>query len=85
MIVIVAVAIHSSDEEKVKIQEIAKNKAKENVKLDDANDMTGSTSSSQNLVPPNPVERQPPSSSKLHFFKEGAVCSDSEICSIVGR
>lgn len=34
---------------------------------------------------PNPVVPQPPSPSKLHQFKSGAVCTDDEMCSNIGR
>lgn len=34
---------------------------------------------------PNPEEELPPSDSKLHIFRKAAVCSDSVICSDIGR
>lgn len=34
---------------------------------------------------PNPEYALPPSRSVLHLFKDGAVCSDAEICSKVGK
>lgn len=37
------------------------------------------------LTPPNPEVPQPPSSSVLHVFPNAAVCSDSDICSRIGR
>lgn len=39
----------------------------------------------ENLIPPNPEVKQPPSGSHLRIFRDGAVCSDSEICSQIGR
>lgn len=36
-------------------------------------------------IVPDPDNPLPPSASKLHVFKNGAVCSDSEICSKIGR
>lgn len=38
-----------------------------------------------NKTIPNPEYPLPPSSSILHQFKSGAVCSDSEQCSRIGR
>lgn len=37
------------------------------------------------LIPPNPEVLQPPSPSVLHVFSNAAVCSDSDICSRIGR
>ncbi|KAM8721603.1 hypothetical protein ACLKA7_007479 [Drosophila subpalustris] len=36
-------------------------------------------------TPPNPEVPLPPSSSKLHRFKEAAICSDSSECSLIAR
>lgn len=33
------------------------------------------------LVPPNPDVDLPPSSSRLHIFRQAAVSSDSDVCS----
>ncbi|XP_062536400.1 scoloptoxin SSD14-like isoform X2 [Armigeres subalbatus] len=44
--------------------------------------------SSRNLIPPNPQRTDTkviPSYTPLHIFKQAAVCSDSEICSGIGR
>ncbi|GAB0087234.1 hypothetical protein DMENIID0001_015270 [Sergentomyia squamirostris] len=37
------------------------------------------------LRPPNPQVPQPPSPSTMHVFQNAAVCSDSDVCSRVGR
>lgn len=37
------------------------------------------------LIPPNPELAQPQSPSVLHVFSNAAVCSDSDICSRIGR
>lgn len=37
------------------------------------------------LIPPNPEVPQGPSGSVLHIFKNGAVCSDSDVCSQIGK
>lgn len=37
------------------------------------------------LIPPNPEVPQPPSPSVLHVFSNAAVCSDSDVCSRIGR
>ncbi|XP_034480333.1 glutathione hydrolase 1 proenzyme [Drosophila innubila] len=36
-------------------------------------------------TPPNPEVPLPPSSSKLHRFKEAAICSDNNECSLIAR
>ncbi|XP_038110187.1 uncharacterized protein LOC119767030 isoform X1 [Culex quinquefasciatus] len=44
--------------------------------------------SAEFLVPPNPqrTDTKPvPSYTQLHIFKQAAVCSDSQVCSQVGR
>ena len=37
------------------------------------------------LIPPNPEVPQPKSASRLHVFPNAAVCTDSDICSRIGR
>nr|XP_014094090.1 glutathione hydrolase 1 proenzyme isoform X1 [Bactrocera oleae] len=44
-----------------------------------------SLQNSQLLRPPNPETPQPPSFSPLHVYENGAVCSDSDVCSRIGR
>ncbi|XP_036318223.1 glutathione hydrolase 1 proenzyme-like [Rhagoletis pomonella] len=39
----------------------------------------------QALRPPNPETPQPPSFSPLYEYENGAVCSDSDVCSRIGR
>lgn len=43
------------------------------------------TDSERKVIIPNPEDPLPPSHSFLHQFKNGAVCSDSEQCSQIGR
>lgn len=49
------------------------------------NDVDSQNYNNAKLVPPNPDTELPPSSSKLHIFKNAAVNSDSEVCSKIGK
>ncbi|XP_011189232.2 glutathione hydrolase 1 proenzyme [Zeugodacus cucurbitae] len=44
-----------------------------------------SLQNNQLLRPPNPETPQPPSFSPLHVYENAAVCSDSDVCSRIGR
>lgn len=43
------------------------------------------TQKNKNLIPPDPVETQPPSWSELRTFKRGAVCADGVPCAVIGK
>lgn len=49
------------------------------------NYIRNATDGGPNKIVPNPEYPLPPSASILHQFKTGAVCSDAEQCSKIGR